>query len=404
MDQDGKNLEIIHSLNRKLILKLIQKNGICSRSELAKQSGLKNATITNNIKTLMQLGLVDETGMIEGKKGRRSIGLKISGSGYAVISIRLTRKYFQVGMFSVAGEKIEELEKVHYQDTSPKMVLSDIRNKVCSLMDLNDGQKILAIGVAVPGPYYYKEGIIESISDFPGWTKVNIREELQNKFDIPVVVEHDAKAGVLAECSLAVDPGSYETVVYLALGQGIGAGIYQHGEVFHGADGIAGEIGHATIDINGPECECGNRGCLTLYASTLAFQKRMQRKYEECYPKMPREDITFEFLLSKINHKDEFVCKEFKETMRYLSVGVINLIYNFNPGLIIIGDEMSKAGNMILEEMNDYIQNIVDQRIIGKVKLQLTSFVDDPAYVGAAVLAIDYIFENTDIMEEFGSD
>lgn len=397
MDQDGKNLEIIHSLNRKLILKLIQKNGICSRSELAKQSGLKNATITNNIKTLMQLGLVEETGMIEGKKGRRSIGLKISGGSHAVISVRLTRKYFQVGIFSVSGRKIGELEKEYYQDTSPKMVLSEIPQRVYDLMEVYKEQKVLAIGVAVPGPYYYKEGIIESISDFPGWRKVHIREELQKKFDLPVVIEHDANAGVLAECSFAVDPGSYETVVYLALGQGIGAGIYQHGEVFHGAEGIAGEIGHATIDINGPECECGNRGCLTLYASTLAFQKKMQKKYEKYCPEISKDDITFEFLLQKVKVKDDLVYSEFKETMRYLSVGVINLIYNFNPSIIIIGDEMSKAGDIILSELSDHIQKIIDQRIIGKVELQLTSFEDDPAYIGAAVLAIDYLFENTEI-------
>lgn len=399
MNQDGKNLEIIHVMNRKLILKLIQKNRICSRADLASQSGLKNATITNIIKDFIQLGIVVETGMIQGKKGRRSIGVKITEGKYAVVSVRLTRKYFQVGLFSISGIKIGELDKEYYLDTAPKIVIADIRRKVRTLIEQYKDQRVLAIGVAVPGPYYYKEGIIESISNFPGWKRIHIKDELQQHFELPVVIDHDANAGVLAECSLAIDPSVYETVIYLALGQGIGSGIFQHGEVFRGSEGIAGEIGHATINMNGPKCECGNKGCLTLYASSLAFQDKMKKKYAKFFPDIPSEDITFEYLLAKVKAQDEFVYCEFKETMRYLSVGVINLIYNFNPSLIIIGDEMSQAGNIVLNELNSHIQSIIDQRVIGKGKLQMTTFEDDPAYIGAAVLAIDYLFEHTEILE-----
>ena len=84
-------------------------------------------------------------------------------------------------------------------------------------------------------------------------------------------MDHDANAGALAECSLNVDQSKYGTAVYISVGQGIGAGIVEDGVIYRGSLGIAGEIGHTCVDVNGPICECGSQGCLTLFASTLAL-------------------------------------------------------------------------------------------------------------------------------------
>ena len=276
MKQGGKNLEVIQAMNRTLLLRLLQQNHICSRANLSEQSGLKQATITNIINDFISWELVEETGLIEGCKGRRAIGIRLNTEVFYVIGVRLSRKYFEVGIFTLMGELVEEEYREYITDTKPSTVIPKKQESIRRLIARYAGKKVLAVGVAVPGPYYFEEGVIEAV--FTDWEQVSIKSMLQEGMPLPVVIDHDANAGVLAECSFGLDPNLYETVVYLAVGQGIGAGIYHEGKIFRGAAGIAGEIGHASINMDGPRCECGNRGCLTCYASTIAFMDRVNKR------------------------------------------------------------------------------------------------------------------------------
>lgn len=395
MESKGKNLEVVQAMNRKLLLKMLQQNVTCSRANLAGQSGLKQATITNIVNDFISWGLVEETGIIEGNKGRRAIGIRLKADSFYVIGIRLSRKYFEIGIFTLTGKLIGEKYKRDLVDTLPTVVMDAMQKIIEKLIAEHPEKKIVAIGVSVPGPYYYNDGIIETITNFRGWKKVPILQELQKRFDIPVIVDHDANAGVLAECSFAVNPEQYRTVVYVAVGQGIGAGIFHNGEIFRGASGIAGEIGHASVNINGPRCECGNRGCLTLYVSTITFTENVNAALQ----KAGRETVeNFDDLIELIQKKDSDVYPEFKNTMRYLSAGITNLIYSYNPSLIIIGDEMSRVGSLMIEEIKDSLSHIVERKVVDQAELCLTSFEMDPAFIGAAELAVDYVFEHTELL------
>ena len=182
--------------------------------------------------------------------------------------------------------------------------------------------------------------------------------------------------------------------MYLAVGQGIGAGIYHEGKIFRGAAGIAGEIGHASINMDGPRCECGNRGCLTCYASTIAFMDRVNKR---------RKDLgfspllQFQDLIEPAQKKDEVVYSEFRTNMRYLSVGIINLIYSYNPDLIIIGDEMSRIGERVPEEIKYNISQLMERKVLKQAEIRLAAFEKDSAFIGAAELAIDYAFVHTEL-------
>lgn len=392
MKQGGKNLEVIQAMNRTLLLRLLQQNHICSRANLSEQSGLKQATITNIINDFISWELVEETGLIEGCKGRRAIGIRLNTEVFYVIGVRLSRKYFEVGIFTLMGELVEEEYREYITDTKPSTVIPKIQESIRRLIARYAGKKVLAVGVAVPGPYYFEEGVIEAV--FTDWEQVSIKSMLQEGMPLPVVIDHDANAGVLAECSFGLDPNLYETVVYLAVGQGIGAGIYHEGKIFRGAAGIAGEIGHASINMDGPRCECGNRGCLTCYASTIAFMDRVNKR---------RKDLgfspllQFQDLIEPAQKKDEVVYSEFRTNMRYLSVGIINLIYSYNPDLIIIGDEMSRIGERVPEEIKYNISQLIERKVLKQAEIRLAAFEKDSAFIGAAELAIDYAFVHTEL-------
>ena len=146
MEARGKNLESVQAMNRKLLLKLLQQNVVCSRANLAGQSGLKQATITNIVNDFIAWGLVEETGLIEGQKGRRAIGIRLRDDGFFVIGIRLSRKYFEIGIFTLMGNLIGEKYKSDIIDTSPDIVIASMQRLGERLIRENPDKKIVAIG------------------------------------------------------------------------------------------------------------------------------------------------------------------------------------------------------------------------------------------------------------------
>lgn len=387
MRQTGANQERAQIANRELVLRILQHKQICSRAELAKQSGLQQATITHIINDFLQWKVVDETGLLSGAKGRRSIGLCISDEKYRVIGFRLTRQYYTIGVFALNGRETAPRQVFQIGETAPQVIIDQACRTINELIRDDPGHSFLAVGVAVPGPYFQDNGEIAMISAFPGWKNIKIQQMMQAQISIPVIVDHDANAGALAESCLVAENDMYDTLVYISVGQGIGAGIVEHGEVYRGAQGIAGEIGHTCIDFRGELCDCGGRGCLTLYASTIAITKKMRLAFSD-------PNMTFPQVVQLIRNKNETALRIFHETMQYLGIGIINLIYTYNPGCIVIGDEMSAIGQMILDDLSAYVQQMNVPRLGNALRIQLAKVDSDSAYVGAAILASRYVFSD----------
>ena len=165
------------------VLKLIHKMELCSRSQLAAMSGLKQSTITNIVNRLIEYGVVRETGSFEGKKGRRSIGITLETERYQVIGVRLTRTDFSVGLFSIDGHP-EQIETRQIKPEQPvEQILLDIEGTIRDLM-ARAPHKVVAVGMAVPGPYLANSGRVLLITGARKWEKVNFKKQLAEKFSI----------------------------------------------------------------------------------------------------------------------------------------------------------------------------------------------------------------------------
>ena len=173
----GANNENIQEMNRSLVLRLLFEMQICSRADLARASGLKQATITNIVNDLIEWGIIEECGLISGGRGRRSIGLKLSGKHYLAIGVKLSRTRISVGLFDILGNEYKVLEKDNDALSSPEDVLQTMIAMINEVMQYStDASKILGIGLALPGPFISKEEKIILMTDFPGWEKISIRE------------------------------------------------------------------------------------------------------------------------------------------------------------------------------------------------------------------------------------
>jgi predicted NBD/HSP70 family sugar kinase len=138
-------------------------------------------------------------------------------------------------------------------------------------------EKVVAIGIAIPGPFFRNRDSREEGFEFQDWPEIPIERLLKERFGVYVFVEHDANAGALGSY-WQMNVGQEKMLVYFSAGQGIGAGFVNGGKLILGALGVAGEIGHMTVETNGILCKCGNYGCLEMYCSSTVLVNRVNKK------------------------------------------------------------------------------------------------------------------------------
>ena len=387
--ESGLNQENIQNMNRTLLLNLLRRKGTCARVDLAKQSGLRQATVTYIINDFMKWGLVHETGLMTGQKGRRSIAIGLDSEQYAVAGIRIARKNYSIGLFNLYGKSIEVKRRNLEKGIKAREVLDEIMDEMEKMIDSRSSFRVLALGAAIPGPYSFREGRIELMSGVEGWDEIPLEEELKKRFRVPVVLEQDANAGALAQ--YWHDPGASQksVLVYVAAGQGIGAGIISDGKLMRGDIGTAGEIGHTSICYNGPRCTCGNYGCLENYCSSIAFTRRVNEEY------MPEKEFTFEDARRLVRGKDRKAVQVFLECCDYLSVGIVNAINIFNPQIIVIGDEMAHIEpELMLERIMMNVRERVVPNLMKTTEIRMNQGEKDSMIHGAAVAAIHSVFHD----------
>lgn len=386
----GYNQEKIQSINRSLVLKLLCKEGVCSRAQLAKLSQLKQATITNMMNDFINCGLVKEVGFLTGDRGRRSIGVSINNEDFGVLAVRIARKNYSVGIFDLSGNSVIVNRRSIPPQQAPANTIEKIIRDGNRLIAQCEKRRIIAVGVALPGPYSTKTGRIEIMTGVLGWNKIPVKELFEEHFRLPVFIEQDANAAALAQYWNSSENLQNQMLVYIAIGQGVGAGIINNGEILRGTEGIAGEIGHTCVNFNGPPCACGNRGCLENYCSSIAFSTMVNEALK------PKESLSFSDIVLLMKSGNETVKEEFLKTCDILSIGVVNIINSFNPSIVVLGDEMSHiAPKLMLTRVTENVKEHLLPEIYKGTKISLSLTGRDSMVHGAAIVAIAEIFANT---------
>lgn len=383
----GLNQESIQEMNRTLLISLLRKEGVCARAHLANLSMLKQATVTNIINDFIDWGLVKEVGFLVGSKGRRSIGISINNDDYGVLGIRLARRNYTVGLFDLSGNLVEYKREDVEPSRKPREIFDAIKAEAKRLLRLAGERKVIAVGMAIPGPYNIKGRRIELMTGVSGWNEIPIAEELTQTLELPVFLEQDANAAALAQYWHNEEDYKNSVLVYIADGQGVGAGIISNGELLKGSIGVAGEIGHTSINFNGPKCACGNLGCLENYCSSIAFTKKINDQLK------PEKEYTFNEAAELVRQGNDKAVAIFMESCDNLSVGIVNVVNSFNPAAIIIGDEMAHiAPEMMLERVRNDVKERVLPQVYANMDISMSVVSSDSMVHGAAITAIMDIF------------
>lgn len=393
------SFKLMKSLNRTLILNIIRKDGPISRAEIAKIAKLTPPTVTNIVHELLEAQLVKESEMGASTGGRKPILLTINAESFYVIGLDVgIHKIRAVAAdlnAAIKNEQVVTIQKGIGKEELIQLLIKQV-NEMMQNTNLSK-DKIIGIGVGMHGVVDSKEGVALYAPNF-GLKSIPIKDRLEEVFQLPVKVENDAKVLALGEKWFGYGI-NIQNMVCLNVGIGIGAGIIIEDKLFNGKNGIAGEIGHTAIDLNGPKCSCGNYGCLQALSSGDAIREHMLKEINLGRKTKVVELVQgeLEMIEGKIIHEaailgDELAREVLTKSGRYLGVGIANLINVMNPDLVVISGGVSKAGHYILDPIKEVVADRVLNEEAKKTMVLQSKLGDHGTAIGAITLVLADLF------------
>jgi glucokinase-like ROK family protein len=393
--------ESLRQRNLSTVLTHLRLNAPISRATLAEITGLNRATITRLVRALIEHGFVRETGFQSSRAGRPSILLQLDPDAGCIIGAEIEVKFGSIILTDLAAHVLWRKEVDFGDINDPDAVLNSmallIREAIAKAGERD--RHILGLGMSLPGLVDVSSGVLLFAPNMR-WNDVPVRQWLQNEFDIPIYIDNKANMAALAE-SYFGSARDCEYVLYINITAGVGAGIVLHQHIMAGASGLAGEVGHMTIDPDGPPCNCGSYGCWETYVSALAVFRRVhdciQEETESQLAEVVRdgfERITIPLMVEAARKGDQVALTAFEETGSYLGIGLANLINTFNPQKVVLGGYVTQAYEFLLP----VIQKTVQERALRwpreAAEIVVATYLNDASLMGAVATVYGQILSN----------
>jgi predicted NBD/HSP70 family sugar kinase len=371
----------LREANRARIVDSLKEHGRLTQVELAGVTGLSPATVSNIVKELSASGLLHTSAA--SRSGRRAVEVTLARQIGLVVGLHFSSRHLRIAIADIARTVIAEnhvpLALEHRWDREldrAALLLGDMLETVgASLAD------VLAVAIALPVPIDQGTGRVSAPGILRGWEGVSIADELGARLQRPVFVDSDANVGALAEYRLGVGRGA-AGLAYVRVGHSISGGLVIGGEVFRGTSGKAGQIGHVTIDENGPICRCGSRGCLETLAGGPALLDLFRGD-----PGMQR----LRDLLARAQAGDASSRRVIADAGRHIGIAAANLCNIFDPDVLVIGGELAGAGETLIAPLRHALERSVLAGSTDGPRIVQGSLGDRAELLGCLALAIDNV-------------
>jgi glucokinase-like ROK family protein len=389
----------INKLNKVKVLNLIRNSDRISRADIAKMTKLSAPTVSRIVESLMDVGLVNETGPGDSTGGRRPTLLKFSADNNFIIGIDL-------GTTNIYGVLSNLEAKIIAEKSCPTRVqdgFQSIMARTSEVIEELKGQlgdkagRIFGVGMAVAGLINRDRNIVEFSPDFH-WHNVDVVGELSRWHNMPIVFDNVTRVMALGEYCYGIGK-QFKNFVCVNVGYGIGAGIIMNGEPLYGPKGMAGEFGHITLEKDSRvQCECGNFGCLEALASGNALTKAARSKIQ-AGAKSSLEDmcgndlgnITAKMVADAAKQGDAVAWDVFNRSAEFLGIGIAGLINLLSPEAIVIGGGVAQSGDILF----DMVRKTVNSRALNKISREVAilpaTFGMRAAVMGAVSLILNKV-------------
>jgi glucokinase len=315
---------------------------------------------------------------------RLAIGIDLGGSN------------IKAGVVDSDGGILRDTTLPAEASRGPAHVIEQISKGIRQLLDASheDAEKCIGIGVGSPGSVDLDGGTVRYPPNFPGWTVVRLGEALEKNFGLRVAVDNDANAAAVGEARFGAGVGRPDFVM-ITLGTGVGGGLILGGKIYRGPFGAAGEIGHITIDYNGPLCNCGNRGCIEAYVGAKYLTERAVEKVQS----NPRSIIVtlVDGDLTRIDPKvvslaaqegDSTALEILEETGKYLGIALASVVNLLDLRLIIIGGGIARAGKPLFDAVRKSVSQHVLKPMTEGLEVLPAKLGNAAGILGAAALVL----------------
>jgi glucokinase len=291
------------------------------------------------------------------------------------------------------GRRLGEDRRATSAEEGPDAVLERIVGSLQGALAKAGLQQhdLAAVGICSPGPCDIDAGVICSAPNLPGWRDVPISRYLEERLGVPTRLENDANAAALGEHVYGAGRGCRH-LIYMTVSTGIGGGLIIDGRLYRGATGLAGELGHMTIEPDGPLCGCGNRGCLEALASGTAIAARGEELIAQggsaVLAELAREqgELTAETVAQAAGRGDMACQGIIRRAGYYLGVGLASYVNIFNPEVIIIGGGLAKVGEPLLGPARAEMGARAMPEALSAVQLKLAELGDYVGVMGMVAL------------------
>ena len=391
------NLKLIQELNRSIILKTIRHYGPISRSEIAKRNKISPTTVTAAVRELLQEGLVREDSVGTSSGGRKPILIRFSPESGFIIGVAITNSSIEIAEMNLEA-KVCKQKIFPVRNLRGELVINYLLKSIGRFLEeYSDLKKCIGISIISPGIIDVDKGIIYEntklkLKDIP------LKERVEKKFKLKTWLENDANAIALAEKQFG-DYKKYKNLVYVTIGDGVGAGIVINGSIFRGSSGGTGEVGHASIDRNGIYCDCGNRGCLenyvswpVIYSKTLSSVSQGKHTMMVKIAKGDINRITPSIFRAALKKDDQLAKEITKEVAGYLATGIVNLVNLLNPNIIILGGKVAYDNHFLLSRVKKLVFKQALAILTDKLEICPTSLGEDFRMIAATTIPLQEIF------------
>jgi glucokinase-like ROK family protein len=386
--------------SEEILIDLIRKYGELSKLDLVGLTDYSRTKISGCINSLLDKNIIVADNATEYTGGRRSKRFGVNGNFGLVAGIDIGASSIDLGIADFAGKLLVRYAEPASVKDGPIRVLG----RVCSLMEkmlqennLN-ADKLIGIGVGVPGPVDFSSGTLVSPPIMPGWDQYPIGQTMQQWFpNVHIVVDNDVNVMALGEVYQGAGKG-VDSLIFVKIGTGIGAGIICEGKIYRGSNGCAGDIGHIGVDKNGPLCHCGNKGCLEAVAAGPAIAERSLHAAQAGkspillkYYKKNGHILRAEDVGSASREGDAVATEIIRESGQYIGDVLAGLVNFYNPGMIVIGGGVSNLGNLLLSSIRQTVLRRSLPLATRNLLIVFSEIGSDAGVIGAINLAMDNI-------------
>jgi predicted NBD/HSP70 family sugar kinase len=393
--------DLMRDINQSLLLNLIQSKAPISRADLARRSGLSPATVSGIINLLVQDGLVMEQAIGDSSGGRPPVMLSLNPDAGYVVGVKLTEENIIAALTDLNAQVRERLALPLSGSHTPEKVADALKSAVTELLRTSGVKqsRLRGVGVGLAGIVDAHQGVLRYSPIFD-WRDVPLRKMLNTRLRVPIYLDNDVNTLTMTEKWFGAGR-TIDDFIVVTVGRGIGMGAVVRGQVYRGAKGGGGELGHFVIDPKGPRCDCGKQGCLEAFASDPALLREAGAAVADGKLKgISKRALAIDKLVDAAQQGDPAARRIFADAGQRLGLAIAGLINIFNPRLILISGEGVRNGESMFEPMRQAIQMWAVAELLADVEIRIEPLGDDAWARGAASLVLHELFKSPVHTEE----